>query len=277
MKFTVYTSAADFNKDVLEVLNRHEIQNNIIYKNIGDDKLMATVKDDDENVILTVTRTTPHPMVMYETDNIRNDEAVAFFARSLVERDIDVDFIMTEKELAKSFCEHYGKLTGKDYYNNESLVLYVLEKLNDIAPVCGELRQANADDMFYLPYWLADFVPACNLGEYNLTGAIEGANKNIEKGNSFVWVDKYPVSLATNTRNTSDCAVISQVYTPPNLRGKGYSTACVWNLSKNLLDDGFKYCALYADCANPASNKVYQKIGYKEMFWYDQYKLTKSD
>ena len=275
MKFTIYTTATEFNKDALEILNRHEIQNNIIYKNIGDDKFMATVKDDNGDVILTATRTSPLPMVMYETDNIHSDEAVAFFAYSLVEQNIDVDFIMTEKELAKSFCEHYGKLTGKDYQNNESLVLYVLEKVADIAHISGEFRQVNADDMFYLPYWLADFVPACNLGDYNLPGAIEGANKNIEKSNSFVWVDEYPVSLATNTRSTSDCAVIAQVYTPPNLRGKGYSTACVWHLSKKLLDDGFKYCALYANCANPASNRVYQKIGYKEVFWCDQYKLTK--
>ena len=123
MKFTSYTASADFNKDVLEILNRHEIQNNIIYKNIGDDKFMATVKDDNGNVILIATRTSPHPMVMYETDNIRSDEAVAFFTRFLVEHGIDVDFIMTEKELAKCFCEHYAKLTGKGYHNNESLVL----------------------------------------------------------------------------------------------------------------------------------------------------------
>ena len=118
MKFTIYTTAVDFNNDVLEVLNRHEIQNNLIYKNIGDDKFMATVKDDKGNVILTTTRTLPHAMVMYETDNIRNDEAVAFFAHSLAEHNIDVDFILTEKELAKSFCEYYGNLTGKGYHND---------------------------------------------------------------------------------------------------------------------------------------------------------------
>ena len=277
MIFTIYTTAADFNKDVLEILNRHEIQNNLIYKNIGDDKFMASVKDDNGNVILTAARTTPFPMVMYETDNIRNDEAVAFFARSLAEHNIEIDFIMTEKELAKSFCENYGRLTERIYNKGESLVLYILEKVSDIKQANGTFRKVNSDDMFYLPFWLADFVPACNLGVYNLASGIEGADKAVEKGNSYVWVDKHPVSLATNTRNTSDCAIISQVYTPPNLRGKGYSTACVWNLSKKLLDDGFKYCALYADCANPSSNKVYQKIGYNEVFWYDEYKLTKAD
>lgn len=277
MKFTNYTMAMDFSDDVLEILNRHEIQNNLLFKNIGDGKFMANVKDDNGNIILVAVRTSPFPMVMYETDNIRNNEAVAFFARSLVEHNIDVDFIMTEKELAKSFCEHYSKLTGKKYYNNDNLVLYVLEKLNNLTPEAGIFRQANSDDMFYLPYWYADFTPACNIGEYNLTSGIEGAGKAVENGTAYVWVDKYPVSLAASVRRTTDCVFIGQVYTPPNLRGKGYSTACIWNLSNKLFNDGFKYCALYADCANPFSNKVYQKIGYKEVFWYDQYKFNKED
>lgn len=273
MKFTNYTTAKDFCDDALAILNRHELQNNLLYKNIGDTNFMATVKDDSGNVILTATRTSPLPMVMYETDNIRNDDAVSLFARSLTEHGIDVDVIMTEKELAKSFCEQYGKLTGKEYHSTENLVLYVLDKVNELAPIAGTFRKVTSDDMFYLPYWLADFVPACNLGEYNLSGGIEGAKRAVDRGSSYVWFDKYPVSFATNTRSISNCAIISQVYTPPNLRGKGYSTACVWNLSQKLLDDGFKYCALYADCANPYSNRVYQKIGYKAVFWYDQYKI----
>lgn len=275
MKFTVYNTAKDFSNDVLEILNRHEIQNNLIYKNIGDDNFMASVKDDYGNVILTIARTAPSPLTMYETDNLRNDEAVMFFARSLVEHDIDVDYIMTEKNLAKSFCEQYSKLTNKEYYNNENLVLYVLDKTSEFTLPNGILRKANSDDMYYLPYWYADFPPACNIGEYNLNFGIDRARRGIERGNSYVWSDNYPVSVAEYVRRTSDCAFIGQVYTPPNLRGNGYSTACVGQLSQKLLDDGFKYCGLYADCANPYSNRVYQKIGYKQLYWYDQYKLKK--
>ena len=273
MIFTLYKTAQEFSDDVLEILKRHEIQNNLLFKNIGDGpgKTMASVKDDEGNVILTAIRTAPFPMVMYETDNIRNDEAVAFFARSLAEHEIDVDFIMTEKELALSFCKH----SGKKYYLKESLVFYVLEKVNELPPIPGTFRKVNSGDIFYLPYWLADFDPACNIGEYNLEKGIAHANWAVNNGTSYVWVDEYPVSLASHNRSVTDCAIIAQVYTPPPLRSKGYSTACVSHLSQKLLDDGFKYCALYADCANPYSNRVYQKVGYKETFWYDQYKLYK--
>jgi len=275
--FTQYSKAKDFSDDVLETLNHHEIQNNLLFINIidGPNKTMVTVKDDEGNLLLTAIRTLPFPMVMYETDNKRNDEAVDFFASSLLEHNIDVDFIMTEKELAKSFCEKYGKLTGKNYNNNMSLVLYILEKVNELELVKGNFRKLDKNDLFYLPYWYADFEPACKLGEYDLSHGIEEANKAVENGNAYLWADDYPVSIAATVRRTSNCIFIGQVYTPPNLRGKGYSTACVSYLSQKLFDDGFKYCALYADCANPYSNRVYQKIGYKKIFWYDQYKLFK--
>ncbi|MCL2512265.1 MAG: GNAT family N-acetyltransferase [Oscillospiraceae bacterium] len=276
MKFTHYEAAKDFSDDVLEVLNRHEIQNNLFYGNIGDgpNKFMASVKDGGGNVILTAIRTAPYPMVMYETDNVRSDEAVKFFARALAENNIEIDIVMAEKELAKNFCDYYGNLTGEKYHNNENLVLYVLEKVNRLDLAKGEFRVVNERDMFWLPYWCADFQPACNLGEFNLDKGLEQANKIIGNGSAFVWEDGFPVSLAAKVRTVSDCAFIGTVYTPPNLRGRGYSTACVSRLSQKLLGDGFKYCALYADCANPYSNRIYQKIGYREVFWYDQYKLT---
>lgn len=283
MKFTLYASAKNFAADVLSILKRHEIQNNLLIKNVemglgsedNSNMVMASVKNDSGDVILTAVRTLPHPMVMYETDNIRNDDVLDFFVRSLIENNISVDFIMTVKSLAKKFTEIYSRLTENNFYNNESLVLYLLDCVNDIVIPNGRFRAANENDMFYLPYWYADFPPACNIGEYDLASGIEGAKRGIEKGVAYIWEDDFPVSLAGSVRRTSDCAIIGQVYTPPHLRGKGYSSACVSKLSQKLLDDGFRHCALYADCANQFSNRVYQKVGYKEIFWYDQYKLVK--
>ena len=35
------------------------------------------------------------------------------------------------------------------------------------------------------------------------------------------------------------------------------------DLPKDFLESGDKYCVLYTDDANPISNHVYEKIGYK--------------
>jgi predicted GNAT family acetyltransferase len=53
------------------------------------------------------------------------------------------------------------------------------------------------------------------------------------------------------------------VYTPPYFRNRGYAGACVARLSRQILDGGKKYCVLYTDLANPASNSLYMNIGYK--------------
>lgn len=238
--------------------------------------LMATVRDDAGAVLLTAARTSPFPMLLYETDNVHNDEALEFFTASLVHNGIDIDCIMTEKELAKKFCVSYGKRANKNFNKKESLVLYVLESVSQLALPDGSFRQANESDMFYLPYWLADFVPACHLGAYDLSSGVMTTKRLIENGSLYIWEDGTPVSAAACVRQTPHCSVIGQVYTPPHLRGKGYSTACVYHLTRQLFNDGFKYCALYADCANPYSNKVYRKIGYKEFFYCDQYVLTSS-
>jgi predicted GNAT family acetyltransferase len=281
MIFTLYKTAREFADDASETLFKFAIQNNILIKNLNgglsredtSDMLMATVKDDDEKVLLTVIRTSPHPMVMFETDNIRNDEAVEFFVDGLIEHYIEVDIFMTEKELAKSFKNIYGRKTGLSFRNNENLVLYLLEKVNELEFPRGSFRAATNEDMFYLPYWYGDFMPACHLGEWNIVDGIQMAQNAIDNNKPYIWEDGTPVSLAANVRHINDCFFIGTVYTPPNFRGRGYSTACVASLSQKLFDEGAKFCALYADCANPYSNKVYQNIGFKEIFYYDQYKL----
>lgn len=281
MKFTVYKSAGEFADDVTDILKKQEIQNQLLFKNINgglncDDTsnmVMATVKDDSGQILLTAVRTVPFPMVMFETDNICSDKVTEFLADSFLTNKIAVDFIMTEKALAKSFSVYYGNRIHKTFEKNESLVLYVLEKVNPLALPAGQFRAAANADLYYLPYWFADFAPACHIGDYNLENGIINAQNAVSKGNTYLWEDGTPVSLASNFGNTSDCAFINQVYTPPHFRGKGYCTACVFKLSQKLLNDGFKHCALYADCANPYSNKVYRKIGYHPLFWFDQYKL----
>jgi uncharacterized protein len=281
MKFIRYTTAAAFAADVTETLNKHEIQNNLLLLNINGgltrtdntNMVMAAVKDEHGKILLTAVRTRPHPLVIYETDNIRNDSVLEFFASSLIDNGIEADIFMSEKACAEKLSALYGRLTGRSFYKHESLVLYTLDKVSSLSLPNGSFRKASDSDMFYLPYWLADFVPACHLGDYNLDAAIINAKRLIAEGSAYIWEDTAPAAVAARVRQTSDCAFIGQVYTPPHLRGKGCSTACVSQLSQKLFDDGFTYCALYADCANPYSNKVYKSIGYKEVFYYDQYKL----
>jgi predicted GNAT family acetyltransferase len=58
---------------------------------------------------------------------------------------------------------------------------------------------------------------------------------------------------------------IGPVSTPPPLRGRGYASALVGELSARLLSGGRRFCFLYTDASNPASNRIYQRIGYRHV------------
>ena len=66
---------------------------------------------------------------------------------------------------------------------------------------------------------------------------------------------------------------VNSVYTPREHRRHGYASACVASLTQRLLDEGLGFCCLYADLANPTSNKIYQAIGYRPVCDVTEYRL----
>lgn len=70
------------------------------------------------------------------------------------------------------------------------------------------------------------------------------------------------VSIAAKAREFKNAAIVSLIYTPPSLRGKGYGSVATSLISEKLLNDGFQVCNLFTDLLNPISNSIYQKIGY---------------
>jgi predicted GNAT family acetyltransferase len=70
-----------------------------------------------------------------------------------------------------------------------------------------------------------------------------------------------PVSTAL-VATTSHGITVSLPH-PRELRNRGYASACVAALSQQLLDAGWHFCTLYTDLANPTSNSIYQRIGYR--------------
>ena len=87
----------------------------------------------------------------------------------------------------------------------------------------------------------------------------------------LLWEDGgEPVSLAGWGGRTPNGIRIGPVYTPPTLRGRGYATALTAELSQRLLDGrvftgGRRFCFLYTDLANPTSNAIYERIGYRRV------------
>jgi len=89
---------------------------------------------------------------------------------------------------------------------------------------------------------------------------------------AWLWVDGgRPVSLTCVGGVTPHGIRIGPVYTPPDLRGKGYASSLVAGVSQMQLDAGRAYVFLFTDLANPTSNRIYQALGYEPVNDVDEY------
>ena len=93
-------------------------------------------------------------------------------------------------------------------------------------------------------------------------GALAHRLEDPEGGYVF-WEDSEPVCIAGFGGSTPNGVRIGPVYTPPELRGRGYGSALTAALTQQLLDGGRRFCFLFTDLANPTSNSIYQRIGYR--------------
>ena len=138
--------------------------------------------------------------------------------------------------------------------------------------VPGARRLAGADDVPLVIAWLAAFGAAADAqagrrpGEgmaHDVDLTEEQALGRIEQRRVWLWEDPVgtPVHLTQATPPSFGVVRIGPVYTPDEHRGRGYATAMVAALSRELAAAGVRVC-LFTDQANPTSNAIYQRIGY---------------
>jgi predicted GNAT family acetyltransferase len=135
-------------------------------------------------------------------------------------------------------------------------------------PVAGKMRIATESDLTFLPEWELQFVVDCNMPQQNEPDFREHCLKNMEQfvKNKVValWeADGEPVAMCRSTRKAPFATSVAGVYTPQDFRGKGYASHLVAALSQQLLNEGAPRCLLFTDAANPTSNGIYQRIGYR--------------
>jgi predicted GNAT family acetyltransferase len=147
--------------------------------------------------------------------------------------------------------------------------VFALETVTELPRASGSMRHAGGADRGLLERWMREFsdetVPHERHDDEALRRMIE-QRLGEELGGFFIWSDGgEPVSFAGAGSRTPNGVRIGPVYTPPALRGRGYATSLVAELSQLLLDRGRRFCFLYtnlANLANPTANAIYERIGY---------------
>ncbi len=147
--------------------------------------------------------------------------------------------------------------------------VYALTEVLDVPGTGGIARRAVEADRGLLLDWLVAFVEEATLGPSRDPGHVErmlDARIGADDAGYWLWEDGgRPVSLAGFSSPTPGGIRIGPVYTPPEHRRRGYGTALVAELSRWLLGRGHRACFLYTDLANPTSNAIYARIGYRRV------------
>lgn len=86
----------------------------------------------------------------------------------------------------------------------------------------------------------------------------------LKRATLHLWLDPHgaPACMAGAGAIPPSGARIGPVYTPPELRGRGYARAAVAAACRSMLEGGARTVFLFTDATNPASNALYRKIGF---------------
>jgi RimJ/RimL family protein N-acetyltransferase len=169
------------------------------------------------------------------------------------------------REAATAFADgwrHGNKVGRVDVYRRQRLYRLAQLVWPDPAPG-GTARIARDGDVPLTAGWFAAFADEVDdMGKGEDQSA--AAREKISHGGVIVWEDDgRPVSIACNTVQVGGMVRIGPVYTPPRARGHGYASAATAALSRRLLEAGAEEVVLFTDLANPVSNSIYQRIGYR--------------
>ncbi len=130
----------------------------------------------------------------------------------------------------------------------------------------GGYRDAGEADFDLVFAWFTAFADeALHAPETVERRHIETRLESPEGGIGLWEDDGAIVSICGYGSPTPNGVRIGPVYTPPALRGRGYATSLTAEVSERRLAAGRRFCFLYTDLANPTSNAIYERIGYRRV------------
>ncbi|OEJ24541.1 GNAT family N-acetyltransferase [Streptomyces agglomeratus] len=125
----------------------------------------------------------------------------------------------------------------------------------------GRARVAAVADRELLVEWVDGFRREAG---HPRPGAGRAVDDRLAYGGLTLWEDDgVPVSMAGVSRPAAGTVRVAPVYTPPRWRRRGYAAAVTSAVSLDARSAGAGEVLLFTDLANPTSNGVYRRIGYR--------------
>jgi hypothetical protein len=241
--------------------------------------LFASVFQGDRTELIAAM-TSPHKvLVAGEADAA---DPVALLVSHLRTKAFSPPAVFGPSPLSTRFAEAWAESTGQTVEAGLRQQLYELREVTRPAGLPdGVLRPATYHDSDGLAEWVHAFqVEALPSEAGDLDSARYIVERLIADEQLFVWQETQagrgqPLSMAAKARPLEQGVSVNLVYTPPEWRSRGFASACVAALSRQLLDEGWRFITLFTDRSNATSNHIYREIGYRPIADFDEYRFVR--
>jgi len=188
----------------------------------------------------------------------------AQFADDLADEHPALQGVGGPRAACEAFARRWHERTRRAHVVRVHMGHHMLTAVAPVPAVTGRMRLATADDLDWLLEASLAFVTDAGLPDSPARIA-RNVPQFLARGRYRLWEDDGPAAFAGWSEAGADEARIAPVYTPPGRRRRGYATALVAALSRELLDAGRARLFLMTDLANPTANAIYARIGFRRL------------
>lgn len=217
--------------------------------------------------LLLILRLEPYNMLLFGSKTL-----CRFAANIVADLNLVVESVLGKEDCTSEFLKSYQeRLKGKIELQH-SMQIMVLNELNYLPN--SAVFQCTPNDIEELAFCYCSFKKEALHEKMDLSTAIEMLKG---KENTYYAIKEHGkiVSIAAKARNFDSSCSISNVFTIPKYRGRGYAKQVVSKLCEDITKEG-KTPNLYVDSTNPISNQLYLSLGFKYLIHQVQYRYHSS-
>lgn len=199
------------------------------------------------------------PLTFPATVTPMEPRVVAAMVEAIAEAGVSLPGVNGDAATAASFAGQWTERSKSAAVPFMGTRLYELLEIGEAPGISGNFRQAGSKDRSLMIDWTRAFQDEVGEPAHDTELRVD---RGLADGQLWLWEDGDAASMAVSREPVEGVVRVSGVYTPANKRKRGYAEACVHALSKHLRNAGYR-CILYTDLANPTSNSIYRRIGYR--------------
>ncbi len=280
MRVKRLSSVDDFASLVSPVLEASEAENNLALGIMSavrageyHEPFFAVVHEsptaNPESIVAVALRTPPFPVIIALTPKAADPQAARLLVQELHRvYGAGIGGFNADARIGPLYVQAWSELTGAQASIHMQLRIFRCATVQPPAEVSGVGRLAAQRDRAVLQTMVTGFYHDALPDQYDTKTVDKFVERILTAHPSqrglLLWdVDGEVVSMAAYTGPTRHGIRINAVYTPPEHRKHGYASACVAELTRQLLEQGREFCFLFTDRSNPTSNKIYQATGYQ--------------